>query len=58
MWLVAVLGGWLLGDVADFGLVGIWVAMACDECFRAVLFVFRFRHGDWRKKRLIDAPVS
>ena len=53
-WLVAVLGSWALGMAAGLGLVGIWMAMAADECLRAVLFLFRFRHGDWRKKRLMD----
>jgi len=54
MWLVAVLGGWLLGSAAGLGLVGIWIAMACDECFRAVLFLLRFRRGCWRNKRLLE----
>lgn len=53
-WLVAAMGSWLLGSVLGLGLVGVWIAMACDECFRGVLFVRRFRHGDWREKRLVD----
>ena len=57
-WAVAVCGSYLLGNAAGLGLVGIWIAMAADECFRAVLFLFHFRHGDWRKKHLIDEPGS
>ena len=54
MWLVAVLGGWLLGSAWQWGLVGIWIAMACDEGLRGALFVRRFRRGAWRKKQLVD----
>ena len=32
MWIVAVGGSWLLGHALNWGLVGIWIAMACDEC--------------------------
>lgn len=53
-WLVAVLGGWALGDLLGLGLVGIWIAMACDEGLRGALFVVRFRRGTWRKKRLVE----
>ena len=49
-WLVAVLGGWALGDLLGLGLVGIWIAMACDEGLRGALFVVRFRRGTWREK--------
>ena len=54
MWLVAVLGGWLLGSAWQWGLVGIWIAMACDEGLRGALFVRRFRRGAWRKKQLVN----
>lgn len=54
MWNVAVFGGWLLGHLAGLGLVGIWIAMACDENVRGILFVIRFRRGAWRKKRLVS----
>ncbi len=54
MWLVSVLGSWLLGHAVGWGLVGIWIAMACDECLRGVLFTIRFRKGAWKRKRLVD----
>lgn len=54
MWTVAVLGGWLLGHYFGLGLVGIWIAMACDESVRGLLFVLRFRRGSWRRRRLVD----
>lgn len=51
-WTVAVLGSFLLGDshgLAKLGLVGVWVAMACDECIRAVIFIIRFKSERWRR---------
>jgi putative MATE family efflux protein len=54
MWTIAVFGGWLLGHRLAWGLVGIWVAMAFDECLRGILFTVRFRCGGWKKKRLVS----
>lgn len=54
MWLVAAIGGWFLGHVLEMGLVGIWIAMACDECLRGALFTRRFNKGVWREKRLTE----
>ncbi len=59
MWIVATLGSYFLGVVLDWGLVGIWVAMAMDECLRGLIFVFRFRSGRWRAKALPEpAPAG
>ena len=54
MWTISVFGGWLLGHGMAWGLVGVWIAMACDECFRGVLFTIRFRRGRWKEKRLVS----
>lgn len=54
MWTISVFGGWLLGRGMAWGLVGVWIAMACDECFRGVLFTLRFRRGRWKEKRLVS----
>lgn len=54
MWLVSVGGSWLLGDVLGWGLAGIWIAMACDECLRGLLFTIRFQRGKWKEKRLVS----
>lgn len=56
-WLVAVGGGYLLGIVFDMGLVGIWIAMACDECLRGIVCLIRFKTGKWQitdKKAVLD----
>ena len=50
MWLVAVMGGYYLGVYKGMGLVGIWIAMAIDECARGALFVVRFQSERWKCK--------
>ena len=52
-WTVAVVLSYVFGIVLDFGLVGIWWAMAIDEILRGVIFIFRFKSGAWRKKNLL-----
>lgn len=55
-WSVAVLGSYLLGgkDVwLNLGLVGVWIAMAADECIRALTFVIRFKGGAWKRKVIV-----
>lgn len=52
-WLVAVGGGFVLGVIFGLGLAGLWIAMACDECMRALLFLWRWRQGGWRSRSLV-----
>ena len=53
-WTVAVLGGYLIGVAAGYGLIGIWAAMACDECIRAVVFLFRWKSGAWKNRAFVE----
>lgn len=48
-WSVAVLGAFVLGDALNLGLCGVWIAMAIDECIRAIIFIFRFKGDKWRR---------
>ena len=32
----------------------LWAAMAADECIRALLFLWRWRTGAWRRKPLLN----
>lgn len=53
-WIIAVGLGYYVGVVLGYGLVGIWVAMAIDECLRAFIFVVRFKLGTWKDKLLVE----
>lgn len=50
-WIVAVGLSYVLGIRMGYGLVGIWCAMACDECLRGFAFVLRFLQGKWKAVR-------
>ena len=52
-WFVAALLSYVFGVVLGLGLQGIWIAMALDECSRGIIFIFRFKSGAWKKKRVI-----
>ncbi|MDE7263919.1 MAG: MATE family efflux transporter [Anaeroplasmataceae bacterium] len=55
-WSVAVLGSYLLGGRnvwLNLGLIGVWIAMALDECIRAGIFLIRFKSGAWERKMIV-----
>ena len=54
MWLTATLGAYVFGIVMGYGLIGVWMAMCLDECLRAVVFIYRWRSGGWRKIKLME----
>lgn len=47
-WVVAALFSYLLGIVLDLGLVGVWIALAMDECVRGFIYVIRFKMEKWK----------
>lgn len=51
-WIVAVGLSYVLGIRMNLGLVGIWCAMACDECLRGFAFILRFLQGKWKSIRI------
>lgn len=53
MYLCAVGGTWFFGLHLGWMAVGAYVAMALDECVRAVCMVLRWQRGIWREKSLI-----
>ena len=54
MWVFRYGGAYLLAKGLDVGPVGVWIAMAAlDWGFRAIVYVFRWRGGKWREKRVI-----
>ena len=52
-WVIGVGVGYLLGVVLNWGLVGLWVAFALDENFRAAIFVLRWKSGKWRSMKTV-----
>ncbi|GHD60538.1 MATE family efflux transporter [Jeongeupia chitinilytica] len=50
MWIVLVGGAWLLGTVLGLGLVGVWLAMLCDEWLRGMLMYRRWQQRGWLQR--------
>ncbi|WP_016954718.1 MATE family efflux transporter [Catenovulum agarivorans] len=55
MWGIAVPLSYWLGIVLDYGLVGVWVALAIDEWTRGLLMFWRWRSGRWQTKSFVSA---
>lgn len=47
MWGVSVTLSYLLGIKLGLGLAGMWIAFACDEWFRGILMLWRWRTRKW-----------
>lgn len=47
MWLLWVPLSWFLAFHTSLGLVGVWIAMACDEWLRAGMMYWRWRRRGW-----------
>lgn len=50
-WGIAVVFSYILGVHFHMGIIGIWIAMAMDECIRGLIFTLRFRSGVWLLKK-------
>lgn len=55
MYLFAVGGTYFIGIHLGLLAVGAYIAMAADECARAVGMVIRWKSGKWRNKRLVES---
>lgn len=56
-WLIAVMGGYLLGVHWGLGLSGIWAAKAADELVRGAASIVRLKSNAWRKRLELRQPV-
>ena len=54
MWGIATLFAYIFGISFNWGLVGIWIAMAMDELVRAGLFIIRWFQGSWKTRNLVQ----
>jgi putative MATE family efflux protein len=53
MWGIGVVFSYVFGQVCGWGLVGVWIALTCDEWIRGTVMLLRWRSGAWRNKRLV-----
>ena len=49
-WIIAVGLSYVFGIKMGMGLIGIWIAMATDECFRGAAFIVRFKQENGTKR--------
>lgn len=50
---VSVTLSYFFGIYLGFGLVGMWVAFACDEWFRGIWMLWRWRTRKWEKMAFV-----
>ncbi len=55
MWGVGVLFAYIFGIALQWGLLGIWIALAADEWIRGLVVFFRWHKGGWRNKCMVRA---
>lgn len=53
MWIVAVLGAYIVGIPLGFGIIGMWCAFMVDENIRGAIFVRRWYGKSWQSKSFI-----
>lgn len=54
MWGISVTLSYFFGIYLGFGLVGMWVAFACDEWFRGIFMLWRWRSRKWEKMAFVN----
>lgn len=58
MWGVAVLLSFVLGITFNLGLIGVWIALGCDEWCRGLMMLFRWRSRAWQSMSLTDTSYQ
>ncbi|MBR6366365.1 MAG: MATE family efflux transporter [Lachnospiraceae bacterium] len=54
MWLIGVPMGYICGNVIGFGLAGVFMGTAFDECIRGLITMARWHSRKWTGKRLVE----
>ena len=54
MWGLSVVIAYVCGVVLGWGLIGVYIGMAADEIFRAVVVLIRWIKGTWRNKSIVN----
>lgn len=52
--LIVIGGTYLFGVTLGLGVIGAFIALAADECVRAIIIFFRWASGKWEKQRLVS----
>jgi Na+-driven multidrug efflux pump len=58
MWFFAVFCGYTFGILFGWGLAGMWIGFALDECSRGTLLYYRWKSQKWKKRTLIRSNVK
>ncbi len=53
MWTLGAGTALFLAFVLDLGLVGLWLGMACDEIYRSLANLWRWRSGRWKEAAVV-----
>ena len=53
MWVISVLGSYILALGFGLGIYGLWIAIAMDECVRGGLMIWRWKSGRWKAKAIV-----
>ena len=54
MWLISVLGAYILAVRLNMGIYGLWAGITADECIRGILMVIRWRSKKWQSKAVVN----
>lgn len=58
VWILTVGLSYLLAVVFGMGILGMWIAIAADECCRGLFMLVRWKSGKWKEKALVQAETT
>ncbi|BCA85380.1 MATE family efflux transporter [Enterococcus saigonensis] len=53
LWIISLPFSYTLAIIANFGLLGVWIAYAIDEALRSLLMIARWKKGTWQSKAVV-----
>lgn len=53
MFILRIPFGYILVIVFNMGVVGVWIAMGADWLLRSVIYIIRFKNGQWKNFQVI-----
>lgn len=57
MWVVRLVGGWLLAIPCGFGMVGVWYAMLIDWAVRSYFYITRYQSTKWYTRITVHSKL-